>query len=170
MGNKISNKLKNNQPVEDVKATPEEQIWGQDNNVDALPNKIEIEYNLFYNQDDKKKPLDIRDTSYNPATANKVNFSNNGMYFATNDRHVIQTLQDHYANQYGLMERRPFDEIDPITQLPTNFIKEGMLIGVVDDKLGKIKAKPVQTSFDPLDTYNEIPLKHPAQMKEPLLI
>lgn len=143
-----------------------DEIWGQDYNIDTLPNKLELERETFNEPEEVKKQL--RDLSYEKSGGGgKVNFKDAGIYFSSNEKKGLYTLEDTPINPAGLLERRPYDEIDPKTNLPTNYIKEDLHTKY---DVGDGEFAEQELLFDPKDTYNNAPLLHPDQFNQLLTI
>ena len=166
MGNVNKTEKKEVKPQE---IKEEIQVWGQDAVGSTLPNNLEINFPVDAPEAEKKR-MDTRTTGHDRPAPNKVSYFDSGVYFSTKDYGRVTKLDEHYRNKAGLAERRPFDEIDPLTNQPTNYIKEGFKLYPESDKLGNKKYPPTKINFDPLNTYDPTPLRHPEQMKEALFL
>lgn len=167
---KFSNKL-NNTKNKDVSAEESEKntddIWGQDNNTDTLPNKNEIQFTTFEEQPKNINP-GIRTLSHIKGNCNTVLLGNpmDNDFITHDNSQNVYTTSDQHINPESLLTRRPYDRIDPFTQLPTNFIQEDFYPTKQAEETQNADFSIVQTAFDPMNTYDNQPLLHPDQFDD----
>lgn len=154
-------------PVQQTNAdTAEEnapEIWGQDNNVNSLPNKIDLEYNVFYNQKPEEVKQTVRTLATNSGDNQTVFYSDDGVYFSSQDVERIYTLADTYISNVSNEERLPYHNLDYSTQLPANMIQAELQPSTYEAYAGELQE--VQTAFDPTNTYDNQPLFHSDQFE-----
>ena len=166
MGNVMNKDEKKEVKPQEIKQ--EAEVWGQDSNI-PLPNNLEINFPVG-DVEAEKKVMDARTTGYNKPSGNMISYFDSGVYFSTEDYGRVTKLSEHYVNPASLYQRRPFDEINELTHQPTNYIKEDFKLSKEDDKLNSKKYPASEIFFDPLNTYDPTPLRHPEQMREPLIL
>ena len=141
--------------------------WGQDTLTQNLSNKTELEFNLFFNEQPKDTNYTYRTTSIKIMAddTNVVYENTEGTDFKPHDdSQQVISLEETYLTDASLSDRRPYDEIDYTTQQPLNWIKDDFY-AINTTGLEEVEADPVETKFDPYDTYNNQPLFHAEEQQ-----